>query len=85
MVGVRFVPCRIGALHCRLRAVGWEQYGHGLTSRPLEVAQAGFLDHLLVLFGYPEGSGDSLVSGTLKMRFCLANLFLQEEAHLGLA
>ena len=53
----RFVPCRIEAHHCRLRSIGLEQCGHGLTSRPLEVAHAGFLDHLLVLFGYPEGSG----------------------------
>ena len=30
----RFIPCRVGANHCRLRAVGWEQFGHGLTSRP---------------------------------------------------
>ena len=53
----RFVPCRIGAHHCRLRSIGWEQCGHGLTPRPSEVAHAGFLDHLLVLFGYPESSG----------------------------
>ena len=27
----RFIPCRIGANHCRLRAIGWERCGHGLT------------------------------------------------------
>ena len=27
-----------------------------------------------VLFGYPEGSGESLVAGTLKMRYYSANL-----------
>ena len=32
-----------------------------------------FLDHLSVLFGYPEGSVLSLVAGTLKMRYCSAN------------
>ena len=34
----RFVPCFIGANHCRLRHVGWEKCGHGLTSRPRESA-----------------------------------------------
>ena len=37
------------------------------------MAHAGFLDHLLVLFGYPEGSGESLVAGTLRMRYCSLN------------
>ena len=32
----RFVPCSIGANHCRLRHIGWERCGHGLTSRPRE-------------------------------------------------
>ena len=32
----RFVPCDIGADHCRLRHIGWEWCGHGLTSRPRE-------------------------------------------------
>ena len=30
----RFIPCRIDDYHCRLRALGWEQNGHGLTSGP---------------------------------------------------
>ena len=34
----RFVPCSIGANHCRLRHVGWERCSHGLTSRPHESA-----------------------------------------------
>ena len=34
----RFLPCWIGAHHCRLTAIGWEQCGHRLTSRHLEVA-----------------------------------------------
>ena len=34
----RFVPCDIGADHCRLRHIGWwERCGHGLTSRPPRV------------------------------------------------
>ena len=28
----------IGANHCRLRHIGWERCGHGLTSRPQETA-----------------------------------------------
>ena len=34
----RFVPCDVGANHCRLRHLGWEKCGHGLTSRPRESA-----------------------------------------------
>ena len=69
----RFLPCRIGANHCRLRSIGWERCGHGLTSRPLEASDAGFLDDLLFLFGCPIGSGQSLVDGFLRMRYCSAN------------
>ena len=49
----RFVPCSIGANHCRLRHIGWEKCGHGLTSRPRETSTVAFLDELLVLFRYP--------------------------------
>ena len=42
---VRFVPCSIGANHCRLRHIGWEKCGHGLTSRPRKSASGPFLDH----------------------------------------
>ena len=34
----RFVPCSIGANLCRLRHIGWEKCGHGLTSRSRESA-----------------------------------------------
>ena len=61
----RFLPCRLGANHCRLRSLGWERCGHGLTSRLLEASGTGFLDDLLSLFGYPSGSGQSLVDGSL--------------------
>ena len=30
----QFVPSRIGEYHCRLRHVGWEKCGNGLTSCP---------------------------------------------------
>ena len=66
----KFLPCRIGANHCRLRSIGWERCGHGLTSRPLETSDAGFLDDLLSLFNYSVGSGQSLVDGSLRMRYC---------------
>ena len=32
----RFIPCHPGAHHARLLHLGWERYGHGLTSRPRE-------------------------------------------------
>ena len=69
----RFLPCRVGSNHCRLRSIGWERCGHGLTSRPLEASDVGFLEDLLVLFGYPAGSGHLLVDGSLRMRYCSAN------------
>ena len=29
-----FIPCGIGANHCRLRHIGWDKSGHGHTSGP---------------------------------------------------
>ena len=66
----RFVPCSVGADHCRLRHVGWEKCGHGLTSRPRESASEGFLDQLLLLFQYPPRSSRTLLDGTLPLRYC---------------
>ena len=68
----RFVPCSIGANHCRLRHIGWEKCGHGLTSRPRESASELFLDELLSLFRYPSKSGRALLHGTLPLRYCAA-------------
>ena len=65
----RFVPCDIGANHCRLRHIGWERCGHGLTSRPRETASEDFLNRHLVLFGYPDGSAAALLSGVLPLRY----------------
>ena len=66
----RFVPCSIGANHCRLRHIGWEKCGHGLTSRPRESASELFLDVLLSFFRYPFRSGRALLKGTLPLRYC---------------
>ena len=66
----RFVPCSIGANHCRLRHIGWERCGHGLTSRSRESASEPFLNELLGLFRYPAGSGRALLAGTLPLRCC---------------
>ena len=66
----RFVPCSIGANHCRLRHIGWERCGHGLTSRPRESSSVPFLNELLRLFGYPSGSAGALLDGTLPLRYC---------------
>ena len=68
----RFVPCSIGANHCRLRHIGWEKCGHGLTSRPRESASELFLNELLSLFRYPPKSGRALLTGTLPLRYCAA-------------
>ena len=43
-----FIPCRIGTNHCRLRHIGWEKSGHGLTSRPRETSSVAFLNDLVV-------------------------------------
>ena len=66
----RFVPCSIGVNHCRLRHIGWEKCGHGLTSRPRESASELFLNELLSLFRYPSRSGRALLNGTLPLRYC---------------
>ena len=63
----RFLPCSIGANHCRLRHIGWEMCGHGLTSRPRERVP---LNEFLQLFGYPSGSAGALLDGTLPLRYC---------------
>ena len=68
----RFVPCSVGANHCRLRHIGWEKCGHGLTSRPRESASEFFLDEPLRLFRYPSKSGRALLNGTLPLRYCAA-------------
>ena len=66
------MPCSVGADHCRLRHIGWEKCGHGLTSRPRESASVSFLDELLGLFRYPAGSGRALLAGTLPLRYSAA-------------
>ena len=68
----RFVPCDIGANHCRLRHIGWERCGHGLTSRPRESASEDFFNMLLVLFCYLDGSAAALLAGVLPLRYCSA-------------
>ena len=65
----RFLPCSIGANHCRLRLIVWERCGHGLTSRPRESSSVPFLNELLRLFGYPSGYAGALLVGTLPLRY----------------
>ena len=57
------------ANHCRLRHLGWEKCGHGITSRPRESASEGFFNELLVLFCYPSGSAAALLGGELPLRY----------------
>ena len=73
----RFVPCSVGANHCRLRHIGWERCGHGLTSRPRESASEPFLDELLSLFNYPPGSARALLAGTLPFGTVLLGLLVE--------
>ena len=68
----RFVPCSIGANHCRLRHIGCERCRHGLTSRLRESASEPFLSELLQLFYYPPWSARALLAGTLPLRYCAA-------------
>ena len=65
----RFVPCSTGANHCRLRHIGWEKCGHGLTSRSRESSSELFLDELLGLFRCPPRSGRALLTGTPPFRY----------------
>ena len=65
-----FIPCDIGANHCRLRHIGWEKCGHGLTSSPRETAAGDFLNELLVLFRCPPQSSAALLDGTLPLHCC---------------
>ena len=61
----RFVPCAIGANHCRLRHIGWEESGHGLTCRPRETALEAFLNELLL-----SRSAPALLGGVSPLRYC---------------
>ena len=79
----RLIPYRVGANHCRLRAVGWEQCGHGLNCKPLEVSGPLVLGSLVIIFRYPAGSEDALIAGRLHMRYC--NVSFAETSHLGVA
>ncbi len=65
----RFIPCHPGAHHARLSHLGWERYGHGLTSRPRESCDHRFLVPLLDFFGCPSGAVTELFSGCLKLRY----------------
>ena len=81
---VRFVSCSVGANHCRLRHIGWEKCGHGLSSRPHESASEPFLNELLELFQYPPRSGRASLAGTLLLRYCAAR-FGCKDSHLAVA
>ena len=62
----RFVPCSIGANHCRLRHLGWERCGHGLTSGPRESASAPFFGSAFISLSLTSlGRLRALLAGTL--------------------
>ena len=66
----RLVPYDVGANQRRLRRIGWERCGHGLTSSPRESVSEGFLDELLLLFRCSPRSAPALLEGTLPLRYC---------------
>ena len=68
----RFVPCSIGANHCRFVFLGGRSVVMVHTSRPRESTSELFLNELLSLFRYPPGSGRDLLAGTLPLRYCAA-------------
>ena len=49
--------------------LGWERYGHGLSSRPRESCDLQFLTPLRNFFGYPDGADTDLFNDTLKLRY----------------
>ena len=54
-----------------LITVGFGTLG-GSGVRPRESSSVDFLDKLLVLFGYPDGSAAALLAGVLPLRYCSA-------------
>ena len=60
----------IGTNHCRLRHIGWEKSGHGLTSKPRETASEAFSIELVLLFWFPPRSAPALLGGALPLRYC---------------
>ena len=73
-----FLLCGIGGHHRRLGHVGWEKCGHGLTSRPRETSDPGFLDSLLQIFGCPLGSCAVLLAGELPLRHSIVKFALRQ-------
>ena len=65
VVRVDFLPCRIGGNQCRLTHSGWEQCGHGLSSRPKETADHTSLGDVSNLFVFPDGIVKQLLACTL--------------------
>ena len=80
----KFLPYSVGAHRCKLRHIGWEKCGHGLTSRPRESASELLLNELLGLSRYPPGSGRASLAGTLLHRYC-ATRFACRTPHLAVA
>ena len=57
------------AISTRLIHLGWEQCGHGLTSRSRKSCEMLVIQAILAFFDYPEGAALKLFSGTLKLRY----------------
>ena len=79
----RFVPCSLGANHCRLRHLGWEKSGHGLTSRPRESTSELFVNEIWDSFVILLGLGVHYLMGHFS--FCIVLLGLFVGPHLAVA
>ena len=71
----RFIPCWIGANHCRLMRVGWGKVWAWAYVLALGDLFGPFLNELLVLFGYPALScgaslGRALTLEVLRFKVC---------------
>ena len=63
--------CELCALSQRAAYhVGWEMFGHGLTSRPPETSSVPFFTELVLLFRYPATSWGALLHGVHPLRYC---------------
>ena len=75
----RFVPCRIGANHCRLWGLGWEQSWSWSDFWASEGCRGCWVSgSSLVLFWYPAHSGADSVAGTFRFRFCQVSFLIKK-------
>ena len=75
-------PASQEPIFTRLVHLGWEQCGHGLSSRPRESCEVPVIQALLNFLGNPEAAS-KMLRGTLE--YCTPVLDLQDVSHPGLS